>query len=52
MSSVLKAIGAALLALYALSWLNVLDFRLCVGVPGACGDMSMPAKPIRKELRT
>jgi hypothetical protein len=42
-----KTIGTILLVLYALGWLGVVDFRLCIGKPGACS-----AAPNVKPLAT
>lgn len=40
-----KAIGTILLVLYALAWLGVVDFRLCIGKPGSCA-VEQAANPL------
>lgn len=52
MRTITQAVGAIVLLFYVLSWLDIVDFRLCVGKPGACRDMSIPSDQPKRELRT
>lgn len=44
MKGICRVVGAVVLMLYVLAWFDVVDFNLCIGVPGACAARPMPAQ--------
>lgn len=37
-------VGAAVLVLYVLAWFDVVDFSLCIGIPGSCSAHTLPVQ--------
>jgi len=50
MKTLVKIVGTLVLFLYALSWLGVVDFYLCIGKIGSCIGSPTPVEA--RGLRT
>lgn len=51
MNTICKLVGAVVLILYVLAWLDVVDFYLCIGKPGSCVNRDASADLVAASQR-